>query len=176
MRRAVAGVGAAALSVAVAVAVAMVMAVAVADPVTGSRPAMPGRPASSATPPVTSRAQPNEVTIRLLVEPPGIAHVLWGVKDLGVAPLDIVRPRASGPLDLTLRAPSYLTFHTRAFTDHDDKIAIRMVLAGAAARLPGFAGAEISGPEAERPSVPAAPRARDPARAEAHPELNPDAR
>jgi hypothetical protein len=85
------------------------------------------------------------VTIRLLVQPPGIAHVLWGIKDLGVAPLDIVRPRGSGPLDLTLRAPGYLTFHTRAFTEHDDKIAIRMVLSGEAVRFPGFAGTGGSG-------------------------------
>jgi hypothetical protein len=85
------------------------------------------------------------VTIRLLVQPPGVAHVLWGTKDLGVAPLDIVRPRGSGPLDLTLRASGYLTFHTRAFTEHDDKIAIRMVLSGEAARFPGFPGPEGSG-------------------------------
>jgi hypothetical protein len=85
------------------------------------------------------------VTIHVLVQPPGIAHVLWVVKDLGVAPLDLVRPRGSGPVDLTLRAVGYLTFHTRAFTEHDDKIAIRMVLSSEAARFPGVAATEGSG-------------------------------
>jgi hypothetical protein len=93
------------------------------------------------------------VTIRLLVQPPGVAHVLWGMKDLGVAPLDIVRPRGSGPLDLTLRASGYLTFHTRAFTEHDDKIAIRMVPSGEAARSPGVAGTEASGAPTPTPTT-----------------------
>jgi len=80
----------------------------------------------------------DEVLVQLLVAPPGVAHVYWGVKDLGVAPLDIVRPTGSGPLDLILRAPGYLTFHTRAFTEHDDKIAIHMVPSSEAPRVLGY--------------------------------------
>jgi hypothetical protein len=67
------------------------------------------------------------VTIKLLVEPPKRAHAFWGMKDLGMTPLEIQRPRGSGPLDLAIRAPGYLTIHTRAFTDRDDKVSIRLV-------------------------------------------------
>ena len=67
------------------------------------------------------------VTVKLQVEPPRVAHVLWGAKDLGTAPLEVKRPRGSGPLDLILRAPGYLTLHTRAFTDKDDRLAVRLV-------------------------------------------------
>ena len=67
------------------------------------------------------------VTVKLQVEPPKVAHVFWGAKDLGPAPLEVKRPRGSGPLDLILRAPGYLTFHTRAFTDKDDRLAVRLV-------------------------------------------------
>lgn len=120
------------------------------------------KPPSAATPVGPPPAHPNEVTIRLLVQPPGIAHVLWGMKDLGVAPLDLVRPRGSGPLDLTLRAAGYLTFHTRAFTERDDKIAIRMVLSSEAARFPGFAGTEGSGAPATAPTTTATPSSDHP--------------
>jgi len=66
------------------------------------------------------------VTIKLLVTPPKLAHVIWGVKDLGVAPLELRRPRGSGPMDLILRAPGFLTHHTRVFTDRDDTLSIRL--------------------------------------------------
>jgi hypothetical protein len=66
------------------------------------------------------------VTIKLIVTPPKLAHVYWGVKDLGVAPLELRRPRGSGPMDLMLRAPGFLTHHTRVFTDRDDTLSIRL--------------------------------------------------
>jgi hypothetical protein len=81
------------------------------------------------------------VTIKLLVDPPKRAHAFWGMKDLGVAPLEIRRPRGSGPLDLTIRAPGYLTIHTRAFTDRDDKVTIRMVPEVEAPRTFGYRAA-----------------------------------
>jgi hypothetical protein len=83
------------------------------------------------------------VTIKLNVEPPKHAHVFWGTKDLGVAPLEIRRPRGSGPLDLVLRAPGFLTFHTRAFTDRDDRIAIRLIPEAEASRVFGYRNADI---------------------------------
>ena len=79
-----------------------------------------------------------EVVIRLLVEPPKVAHVHWGVKDLGLAPLEIRRPRGSGPLDVVLRAPGYLAYHTRLFTDRDDRLSIRLVPVGAASGVFGY--------------------------------------
>jgi hypothetical protein len=66
------------------------------------------------------------VTIRLLADPARKARVFWGRKDLGLAPLEVTRPRGSGPLDLIVVAPGALTLHTRAFTDRDDKLALRL--------------------------------------------------
>jgi hypothetical protein len=80
------------------------------------------------------------ITVRLLVDPPKRAHVFWGQKDLGTAPIEIQRPRGSGPLDLLLRAPGYLTFHTRAFTDRDDKVTIHLVPESEAPRMFGYRG------------------------------------
>lgn len=96
--------------------------------------------APTALPPEEKERDPRsaEVTIRLLVEPPNRAHVFWGVKDLGPAPLELRRPRGSGPLDLVVRAPGYLTFHTRVFTDRDDRLSIRMVPVTEAATVFGF--------------------------------------
>jgi hypothetical protein len=110
-------------------------------------------------PAASGGAASDEVLVQLLVAPPGVSHVYWGVKDLGVAPLDIVRPRGSGPLDLILRAPGYLTFHTRAFTDHDDKIAIHMVPSSEAPRVLGYRPTDPTA--AEGPARTGAPPARD---------------
>ena len=46
------------------------------------------------------RADADTVTIKLIADARRQAHVYWGRKDLGVAPLEIVRPRGSAPLDL----------------------------------------------------------------------------
>ena len=50
------------------------------------------------------RPDAGTVTIKLLADPKRQAHVTWGRKDLGIAPLEIVRPRGSAPLDLTIQA------------------------------------------------------------------------
>lgn len=102
------------------------------------------------------------VTIKLVVEPAKRAEVFWGAKDLGLAPLEIQRPRGSGPVDLVLRAPGYLTFHTRAYTDRDDKIPIRMVPEVEAPRMFGYR-ALASPPPSTAPSPvrrPASPPSR----------------
>jgi len=95
-----------------------------------------GDPTSS-SPPIAD-APVETVTITLSVDPPKRARVLWGAKDLGLAPLEIRRPRGSGPLDLELRAPGFLTWHTRAFTDRNERIAIRMLPEAEAPRVLGY--------------------------------------
>lgn len=78
------------------------------------------------------------VTIKVQADSPKGAHVYWGPKDLGVTPLEIPRPRSSGPLDLILRAPGYLTVHTRAFTDRNDRIAVHLIPETDAPRVFGY--------------------------------------
>jgi len=67
-----------------------------------------------------------QVTLKLVADANRKAHVFWGRKDLGVAPLEIHRPRGSGPLDLVFVAPGFLPLHTRAFTDHDETLSVRL--------------------------------------------------
>jgi hypothetical protein len=80
------------------------------------------------------------VRLKLFVQPVE-AEVVWGRKRLGVAgrrPLELERPRASGPLDLLVRAPGYLPFHTRLLTDRDDALTVRLVTPQQARALPGY--------------------------------------
>ena len=85
------------------------------------------------------RADGGTVTIKLVVDARRQAHVTWGRKDLGVAPIEIVRPRGSAPLDLLIQAPGYLPLHTRAFTDRDDTLSLRLYSERDAVGLPGYA-------------------------------------
>src|SRR5205823_1618680 len=66
------------------------------------------------------------------------AHVIWGRKDFGVAPLEIERPRNSGPLDLVVVTPGYLPLHARAFTDRDDVLTLRLYAPAEAPQLLGY--------------------------------------
>src|SRR5262249_34358989 len=88
--------------------------------------APPGRPPASSPQPSSPSAAPapvedpapdeavdpaapvDTVTIKLIVDQRRQAHVWWGRKDFGVAPVEIKRPRSSGPLDLVIVAPGYL--------------------------------------------------------------------
>jgi hypothetical protein len=88
-------------------------------------------------PPVTGSAAGPQVTLKLLADANRKAHVFWGRKDLGVAPLEIRRPRGSGPLDLLFVAPGFLPLHTRAFTDHDETLSVRLYDEEAASSLLG---------------------------------------
>ena len=97
-----------------------------------------GKPAAPAARPAEDAAPVDLVTIHVLVEPPQRGHVIWGAKDFGLGPVDIRRPRGSGPLDLLVRAPGYLTLHTRAFTDRDNTLSVRLVPEDEAARFPGY--------------------------------------
>ena len=96
-------------------------------------------PADLEPAPADDRADGGTVTIKLVVDARRQAHVTWGRKDLGVAPLEIVRPRGSAPLDLTIQAPGFLPLHTRVFTDRDDTLSLRLYSEGDAVGLPGYA-------------------------------------
>ena len=78
------------------------------------------------------------IKIKVLVDARRQAHVLWGRKDFGLAPLEIERPRNSGPLDLIVVAPGYLPFHARAFTDRDDMLALHLYSPAEAPQLLGY--------------------------------------
>ena len=78
------------------------------------------------------------VKIKVIVDARRQAHVIWGRKDFGVAPLEIERPRNSGPLDLVVVAPGYLPLHARAFTDRDDVLSLRLYSAAEAPQLLGY--------------------------------------
>ena len=106
----------------------------------GVAPAAPAGPAFGDLEPETSDGRPDAGTVRikLIADPHRQAHVFWGRKDLGVAPLEIVRPRGSAPLDLTVLAPECLPLHTRAFTDRDDTLSLRLYSERDASGLPGY--------------------------------------
>ncbi len=78
------------------------------------------------------------VTIKLVAEASRQARVFWGRKDLGLAPLELQRPRGSGPLDLLVVAPGALPLHTRVFTDRDDKLSLRLVPESDAPSMLGY--------------------------------------
>jgi hypothetical protein len=92
------------------------------------------------------RPDAGTVTIKLLADARRQAHVTWGRKDLGVAPLEIVRPRGSGPLDLTVQAPGFLPLHTRVFTDRDDTLSLRLYTERDGIALPGYSPAAAPTP------------------------------
>jgi len=80
----------------------------------------------------------DRVTIKLSVDARWKAHVFWGRKDLGVAPLEIQRPRGSGPLDLLIVADDAVPLHTRVFTDRDNSLAVRLYSESDASGLLGY--------------------------------------
>ena len=86
------------------------------------------------------------VTIKVIVDPRRKAHVFWGRKDLGEAPLELQRPRDSGPVDLVVVASGCLPLHTRAFTDRDDKLFLRLFSAQEAPQVLGYAPTESERP------------------------------
>ena len=97
-------------------------------------------------------ADAGTVKIKLVADSRRQAHVYWGRKDLGIAPLELVRPRGSAPLDLTVTAPDCLPLHTRVFTDRDDTLPLRLYTEREASGLPGYSAAAAipSGPSKTR--------------------------
>jgi hypothetical protein len=88
--------------------------------------------------PVDDRADGGTVKIKLVADARRQAHVFLGKKHLGVAPLELTRPRGSAPLDLTIQAPDCLPLHTRVFTDRDDTLSLRLYTDREASALPGY--------------------------------------
>lgn len=133
-------------------------------------PAVP--PTATATHAPAPPPLPATVRISLRTSPPRKAKVYWGRKLLGMTPLQFERPRASGPLDLVLRADGYFPVHVRAFTDWNDgltieltKLSDRMKLFGAKRELP----AEPEAAGATGPAASAAPSPSGPSPAAASP-------
>lgn len=79
--------------------------------------------AGPSTPPATTQ-------IEFTTVPLTHATVTWGSAVLGhIAPhkpLVVVRPRDSGPLDVTVHAHGFLPVHTRAQTFEDSKVAVKL--------------------------------------------------
>jgi hypothetical protein len=71
------------------------------------------------------------------------SKVFWGKKLMGETPLDLVRPRDSGPVDLVVKNDGFFNVHTRAYTYKNDvlyvkltKLADKMKLLGAKQEIP----------------------------------------
>jgi hypothetical protein len=82
----------------------------------------PATPADAGPPP----------NVRLVLRVgPVDAEVTWGAKRLGLVkrtePLEILRPQHSGPVDLVIRAAGFVPYHTRLFTDADDRVTVDLV-------------------------------------------------
>ena len=112
-------------------------------------------------PAVTPAAPPAKVKLFVGTKPPKVL-VTWGKKKLGPTPFTLERPRDSGPVDLVLRAPGYLTVHTRAYTVKNDTIGVklvklqdRMTVFGAKQEIPENAPSDPSlDPNGLKPAVP----------------------
>jgi len=128
----------------------------------GRLPPEPGAPVAAGGPAAASVAPPSDdlvveppesnptsetVSIRLTADPARKARVFWGRKDLGLAPLELKRPRGSGPVDLVVMAPGALTLHTRAYTDRDDKLALRLYAEREGPGLLGYRAAPETAPK-----------------------------
>lgn len=98
------------------------------------------------------------VKIKVIVEARRQAHVVWGRKDFGVAPLEIERPRNSGPLDLVVVAPGYLPLHARALTDRDDVLSLRIYSAAEAPQLLGYRPEAAAAADSGSAASPISPR------------------
>jgi hypothetical protein len=125
-----------------------------------ARPSVPAAPSTAAAPveaPLVEEVPEGDprsetVTIKLVADPARKAHVFWGRKDLGLAPLEVTRPRGSGPLDLVVVTPGALTLHTRVFTDRDDKLALHLYAEDAGPTLLGYRPDDV--PDDAKPPPP----------------------
>lgn len=117
----------------------------VAPPVADLAPPPP-LPGDLEPEPEPAPASSETVTIKLIADARRQARVTWGRKDLGLAPLEIIRPRGSAPLDLLIVAPGYLPLRTRVFTDRNDVLSLRLYTEREAAVLPGFSSNRNNAP------------------------------
>jgi hypothetical protein len=123
-------------------------------PVASAPPASPAPPPASPDASASASVAPAEedlvgeapesnpgsdtVKIKLIAEASRKARVSWGRKDLGFAPLELERPRGSGPVDLLIVAPGALPLHTRVYTDRDEKLALRLYAESEGPSLLGY--------------------------------------
>ena len=105
-----------------------------------------------------SEPRSDTVKIKVIVDARRQAHVTWGRKDFGVAPLEIERPRNSGPLDLIVVAPGYLPLHARALTDRDDVLSLRLYSAAEAPQLLGYRADAVPAPQSGSTAPPISPQ------------------
>jgi hypothetical protein len=117
------------------------------------REARPAEPAASARrAPAEEELQTEEreanptsetVTLTLNISPPAKGVVMWGAKQMAkLTPdkpsIELQRPRASGPVDLEIRAEGFLIHHTRLHSDRNDKVNVRLVRPDDASGLFGY--------------------------------------
>lgn len=120
---------------------------------TPSRTSTPPPPTAAASPsgatPAAAEAAPDEpaapsttAQITFTTMPPTEAIVTWGKTRLGritaTAPLVVVRPRDSGPLDVVVRAEGFLAVQTRAHTFADTRVAVKLTRPTEASTLLGY--------------------------------------
>jgi hypothetical protein len=83
------------------------------------------------------------VTLKLSVTPQAKAAVHWGAKVLarlepGKMDAEITQPRGSGPLDIEIKAEGYMPYHTRFYTDRNDRLGVRLYRPEEAPNLLGY--------------------------------------
>ena len=101
-------------------------------------PAAPEPPLSDEAPEPTvsgSGAAPGDDQAARRRQPQGARHL--GAQGLRRCAAGDPPTRGSGPLDLLFVAPGYLPLHTRAFTDHDETLSVRLYDEEAASSLLG---------------------------------------
>lgn len=95
--------------------------------------------AEGAKPPVVAKKKKRKtVTLKFATRPRVAAKVYYGRKLLGTTPFSVQWKHDSGPLDLIVRAPGYLTVVSRAYTFDDDDVIIPMTRPSQAHRLLGY--------------------------------------
>jgi hypothetical protein len=122
-------------------------------------PAAPPENAQAPAPPVP-KPRPAKIKITVRSNPPK-AYVRWGKKVLGQTPVILERPRDSGPVDLVVFAEGFFPVHTRAYTFHNDAIAVRLTKLEDRMTLFG-AKKELEAPPAEAPPPALSPDAPPP--------------
>ncbi len=81
------------------------------------------------------------VNLKIVVTPVVKGTVFWGLKNLGPIgpkPVEVDRIRNSGPMDIVVKAEGYMPFHTRLYTDRDDKVAVHLLRPSEAPAMPGY--------------------------------------
>jgi hypothetical protein len=155
--------------VGVAICIAWLGSRAAAKPPKGA----PSAPAAAASPAADAGASSaTTARIEFTTVPSTHATVTWGSVVLGhIAPgrpLVVVRPRDSGPLDVTVHARGFLTVHTRAHTFADSKVAVKLTRPSEKATLFGYrapvdAGPPDAGPPTSASGAPVQPAPAVPA-------------